>query len=142
MSQSTPDKDYLSFYNEHFIPNRFKYEPLPDKDEHCGLFRVIESEWSKKQIKLLRVHYTSLNKTVTSTELGELSGFGPYQTVNKAYGSMANRFLELMGQKDRYSYHIRIFALLWEFRGLCANEKVVWTMHPQVAEALEELGWV
>ncbi len=112
-----------------------KYSNLPTKQELVWAFQHIKT--SSKDRQMLAAHYFAPNRTLTATELALKCGYRGYQGANSQLGRIAKKVCSFL-ERD-YDLYIRILAVIpgWSNKG-----GVYWIMHPQVAEALEELGWV
>lgn len=89
-------------------------------------------------LALLRVHYGAPNRTRTATQLAEGVGYENFSAVNLQYGLLASRLGEAMEFADAD------LSLLVEFTEPHThnNEHWILQMRPEVAAALEKLGWV
>jgi hypothetical protein len=113
-----------------------------------ALFKAIENQLSDLQKKMLKEHYNSPERIITTQELVEKSGFEKYNTINYHYGNIAVKMIELVGQ----TFHEDIIKLELMPKQvhagiLCeitedAENHYHWKMRPEVAQALEELHWV
>ncbi len=92
---------------------------------------------------LFQLHYQAPDRTATATQLATWAGVaGGYGVVNVRYGKMGHAVCDHLGIKPELppdSTHG--WWSLWS-RGWTTSSGFVWQMLPQVAAALEELGWV
>ena len=113
---------------------------VPSAEQYrCTLARL-QGELSDRHIELLRAHYRSPGHTATATRLAEAVGYENWRAVNLQYG--------LLGERLRVAldYHVEGQAshVIASFAPPDAegNAEWLWVMHPELAQALEELGWV
>jgi len=104
---------------------------------------AIRDRVSEAHLCLWQAQYSAAERALTSTELAELAGTeGGHGVVNLLYGKLGHAFCEELGIEPdlRPDASPRWWAV-WS-RGWNAERGFVWQMLPQVAEALEKLGWV
>jgi hypothetical protein len=88
--------------------------------------------------EMLNAHYHANLRTLTSGELAELVGLTNFGDVNLRYGKCAALLCERLNRHPKF-----FIATLATFTGGRWDDPFVrWTMLPQVATALEEMGWV
>lgn len=85
---------------------------------------------------MLRVHYHAAERTVTAKELADLVGYTSYSVVNAQYGRLAR----LVGEQLDYNPEPERLGTLVRFEK--RQDVWHWLMRPEVAEALERIGWV
>lgn len=90
------------------------------------------------QRQILELHYNAPGRTITATEVARVLGFNHYSTVNGQYGRLGRRIREYLGSAAD-SIDQRLGMLVTFHR---RNNEWHWTMRPEVAEALESLGWI
>ena len=123
------------------VTRMMKEEPLPqlpDSWEYATALRQIHL--TDVQRAMLLAHYKAPGHKVTARELAEAAGAGKWQAVNSQYGRLGTNLrdaLEYYGEGQQSSVIASLFA-----PGHQGNSEWLWEMHPQVAEALELLGWV
>ena len=123
-------------YEREFPKHKEKYKNLPSKKE---LVRALtEIKVSSKEKRMLAAHYSAPNRTVTAGELAQTVGYKSYRAINGQYGKLAGNICTLL--ERFYGHQTRVLALICRLP--YKNDKVNWIMHPQAAQALEELGWV
>jgi putative restriction endonuclease len=95
------------------------------------------------QRRLLTTQYRAPHRSVTATQLAELAGVeGGYPTVNIQYGRLGHMFCEETGfRPDKRRLGTYRWWAVWS-RGYSTPQGFVWEMLPEVAEALELLGWL
>jgi len=81
-------------------------------------------------------HYHVPNRTVTAPELAEAVGYSNFPTANSVYGKLGRK----VAQRVNYQKEDVFVEALAKVEN--HNGKWYWIMHPQVAEAMERLGWV
>ena len=94
------------------------------------------------ELAMLQWHYGAPQKTLTAAKLSELMEWGG-QSANSHYGKFADRvasFLDWVPNgEDRYWVTMKVSCLVIGSR---PADQYEWTLRPQVANALDELGWV
>jgi len=72
--------------------------------------------------------------------LAEAVGFENYNAVNLQYGLLARQIADQLGIELNESV---VAGVLVDFvdPGFAANEHYLWVLRPNVAQALEDLGW-
>jgi len=113
---------------------------LPTVAEYVTAFRAIEPEITEKQHEMLRVHHAAPARTMSATRLAEAVGFENFNGVNLQYGKLADKLARQLALDLADHVHV---GILVEFvdPGHAANEHWLWVMRPNVAQALEDLGW-
>lgn len=103
---------------------------------------------------MLVAHYRSPARALTAGELARAMGYSTFSTVNLLYGKFAVRLCEVLSRWPgvRLSDHAGrdllldedavTVAVLVTFGEQSGSEQILWRMLPNVATALEELGWV
>jgi hypothetical protein len=117
-----------------------------------GLFSVDEyvaalAEAAKSELerKLLAIHYAAPDHTITATEMSTAAGHasaspkGGQSYANRHYGALAAKVGASLGWPGlEQGVRVRVFATFdWP-----EGEECHWVMHPELASALERLGWV
>jgi hypothetical protein len=85
--------------------------------------------------RLLVEHHRAPDRDVTATELAQLVGYSNYNAANLHYGKLAGLVGDLVGVRPKMALDL-----------LVTMEKLdewhwYWYMRPQVAKAIEKLGW-
>ena len=113
---------------------------LPTVAEYVTAFRTIEPEITDNQRAMLLVHHAAPARTMSATRLAEAVGFENSNGVNLQYGLLADKIAHELAVD--LTGHVRV-GILVEFvdAGHAANEHWLWVMRPNVAQALEDLGW-
>ena len=114
---------------------------LPSVAEYVTAFRAIEPKITAKQRELLRLHHASPARVISATRLAEAVGFESYNAVNLQYGLLARAVARELAIELGDFVEV---GILVEFvdPGFAANEHWLWVLRPNVAQALEDLGWV
>ncbi len=107
----------------------------PEVDQFVAAFRSV-SNITDSHVQMLRVHYQAAERTVTAKQLADLVGYGSYSVVNAQYGRLAR----LVGEQLDYNPEPERLGTLVRFEK--RQGEWHWLMRPEVAEALEQLGWV
>lgn len=107
----------------------------PSFQEYVTAFNKI-GPLTDMQVQMLRIHYYAPESTITATQMARAVGYGHYAFANAQYGRIAS----LMGEQLDYnpaSVHLGTLVV-FEKR----NGEWHWILRPEVARALETLGWV
>lgn len=117
------------------------FEPATT-EEYVEAFLSSKSKISDKQLEVLRVQYSTTDKTVTASELADAVGYDHFLPANSLYGSIGHLLADELGRKPKRQ--TEQFKHWWSVlsTGESGDDGFEWTMRLQVAEALEELGWV
>jgi 5-methylcytosine-specific restriction protein A len=97
----------------------FQAVPLPHRDR-----------------ELLVTNYHTPGRTITAKQMAQTLGFSSHGAANLHYGSLAKRVGEHLGVVPEFAALLVLVSMDWP-GGECE-----WTLRPQVAAALEQLGWV
>jgi hypothetical protein len=113
---------------------------LPSVADYVAAFQATEARITPKQRELLLVHHRAQARVTSATRLAEAVGFENYNAVNLQYGLLARQIADQLGIELSESV---VAGVLVEFvdPGFAANEHFPWVLRPNVAQALEELGW-
>lgn len=107
----------------------------PSIDDYLWAFRTVPP--SENQKRMLRAHYNAPEHTITATQLAHALGYKSFAPANLHYGKFAERIRQALRWWHYPDIHICIFNTF-----LYRNDEWHWIMHPELAEALEKLGWV
>lgn len=120
----------------------FKQSLSPSVEEYIDGLKLIEPKTSTLQKRLLTEQYRAPDRSVTGKQLAALAGLGSWRPVNSRYGQLGHMFCDATGYKpdEREGGGYRWWAV-WSL-GFSTSSGFVWEMLPEVAEALERLGWV
>ena len=114
---------------------------VPTVGEYAAALRAIESRITPKQRELLERHHAAPARVISATRLAEEVGFENYGAVNLQYGKLGAEVARALGIElpDRVMVGILVDFVDPQY---AANEHWLWVMRPNVALALESLGWV
>ena len=89
---------------------------------------------------MLRAHYRAKDRTITAGDLARAPNvdLANFNAANLTYGTYAKALCEYFKRDPKF----KIAILVTFSAGQPGDEFVQWTMLPQVAAALEDLGWV
>jgi len=121
----------------------YKMTNAPDVDGYVAGLTAICDRTGDSQLRLLQEQYAAPDRTVTSGELARPAGTsGGHTVVNGFYGRLGHAFCDELGIRPdlRPDFSHRWWSV-WS-TGWTTDRGFVWRMLPQVAEALERLGWV
>ena len=115
---------------------------VPSCTEYVTGFTKIRNQMNDRQLHLLQNQYFAPQRTVTAPELARLMNIDNYVVINSIYGKLGHLFCEATGItpgkcKDGTVRWWTIFS-----KGYRSKQGFLWEMYPEVAEALEILGWV
>lgn len=92
----------------------------------------------RRHLWMLQRHYHAPERTVTARQLAALVGYRHYGSANLQYGTLARRICEILGFRFDYSVLILVDFSLPESS---FDRELRWVMRPELATALENLGW-
>jgi 5-methylcytosine-specific restriction enzyme A len=123
----------------------YKLSAIPSTSEYVEGLSALRSRINELQLRLLKEQYHAPNRTVTATQLAKLVGIdsGPIR-INHQYGGLGRLFCEITGfEPSRRDVGTHRWWAVWS-NGYEERKpyRFFWEMHPEVAEALEILGWV
>jgi putative restriction endonuclease len=97
-----------------------------------------EARVTPVQRRMLDFHYRAPARTITAEEAAHALGFNHYSTANLHYGRLGRRVRGILGMAaDSIDQRLGMLVTFEK-----ENDQWHWIMRPQVAEALEVLGWV
>jgi hypothetical protein len=112
---------------------------VPSAERYKEAFRQLRSSLPANHLALLRAHYLAPKHTITARELAAAVGSSGHGSVYLQYGTFGKAMRELLaytaGAQAAY-----VFASFIE-PGVQDNREHLWVMHPEVVQALDELGW-
>ncbi|BAU44715.1 HNH endonuclease [Leptolyngbya sp. O-77] len=123
----------------------FKPSAIPTVDEYVSGLSAIRSRINESQVRLLQEQYYAPNRTATATQLAELIGIESGRgAINLLYGRLGRLFCEATGfEPSQREVGTHRWWSVWSSGYEERNPyRFFWEMHPEVAEALEVLGWV
>ena len=87
--------------------------------------------------EMLVTNYHAPERTITARQMASALGFGSYGASNLHYGGLAKRI------GDKVEIRPGACSRLWLLITMSwPDGECKWTLRPQVAAALESLGWV
>jgi hypothetical protein len=110
-------------------------DEYPSIEDYVWALRSVSP--TERQQRMLQAHYDAPEHTITATQLAYAMGYKSFAAANLQYGRFAERVREALDWWYLEDIHICIFN---SFSYL--NDEWHWIMHPELATALEELGWV
>ena len=114
--------------------------PVPTADAFRAAFLALEPRMTPTRRRLLEIHYRALHHQCTMTQISDAMGWRDYQSGNSHYGRLAQLVAQEVGFRPRHDLHL--ISLCTFIRPQEPGDHYLITLRPQVAEALEALGWV
>jgi hypothetical protein len=114
---------------------------VPARERFKTALEKLVADLPESYVAMLKEHYAAPAHTITAGKLAEALGYKSYSGANLHYGKLAG----LLGSALELSTGEFIgLKLLVEFvmPGERGNAKILWIMRPELAGALEDLGWV
>lgn len=124
------------------IKRTYRLRNKPTTKEYIQGLKAIAPK--EKELALLRAQYAAPKRTVTAPELARLADIqGGYPVVNITYGRFGHRLCDhlYIDPDDGSGWERDRWWSIWSV-GYSTDAGFLWEMHPEVAEALEQLGWV
>ena len=118
-------------------------EPL-SVEEYKSALDLIKDQLSEVHLRMFQAQYEAPNHTVTASELANAVGYKSFSPANLHYGRLGC----LIGEAANFSppprdnSTIRWWPILSAGIRRTPTRGFQWVMHPQLVQALEELGWV
>ena len=103
--------------------------------EYMAGFRAAQN-LTDSHVQMLRIPYHAPARTVTATRLAVAAGYKSYRVANSQYGRLGRIIGEQINSRPEEQW----VSVLVTFE--IRQGEWHWIMRPQVAEALESLGWV
>jgi len=108
----------------------------PAPQEYVSVLRAIRV--TEIQRRILQIHYDAPSRTITPRQMARALGYNHYSVANSQYGRLGRTVRELLGKSgDSIDQRLGMFVTFHK-----SNDEWHWLMRPEVAEALERLGWV
>jgi len=113
-------------------------------EEYKHALIMSKKKMHKKHYEMLEVQYWSPNRTITAGHLAKSVGYTNFSSANLHYGKLGRLLsdsLEILPKKRKdgtYSW----WRILSSGKYNSDKSNFLWTMHPELAKALEELGIV
>ena len=113
-------------------------EFVPSVADYVAAFKQIEPKITENQRKMLVNHYESPGHVTTSHNLAHSVGFKDYHAANLQYGMLGTMLSDTFGFARRGVSILELFVP----PGAATNTEWLLVLRENVAQALEELGWV
>jgi 5-methylcytosine-specific restriction enzyme A len=107
----------------------------PEFQQYIAAFRAIDN-LTDSHLQMLQVHYLTYERTITAKQFSQAMGYSHHATINMMYGRLAR----LVGEHLGYSPEPEKLGTLVTFEK--RKGEWHWILRPEVAQALETLGWV
>ena len=114
--------------------------PVPSTERYVHALTVLEDDITLIQRLLLLKHWSFPGHAATATQLAHATGLNEYRAVNLRYGLLGKLLRQEMDYPLRDN-EVQLDAIARLERPDEDGDGVL-HMHPEVAAALEELGWV
>lgn len=108
---------------------------VPSAEQYAAAFRAA-GDLPDTYRKMLRFQYWEPRRAVTVRRLSHAANYENYNAANLQYGTLGR----LIGEQLNW-YPSRPYFNVLSTGKRVANEEYNWIMRPQVAQALEQLGW-
>lgn len=120
----------------------FRWSTVLTAQDYVAGFRVIERRLSAFQRQLLTQLYNAPRRAAYATQLAKWTNVSAHSVVNARYGAIGHLFSDATGHLPdvRTDGSRRWWSIL--SLGHHTKSGFIWQMLPEVALALEELGWV
>lgn len=125
--------------------NQWAYKPIGTVDEDNDDLNYTVRDYARafRQIKpaphhkrMLQAHYHAPGRTLTATQMSRAMGYRNYRAANVHNGTLGKRIAHVLHYRQRRE--VDLWMLVTFTR---PHSEWHWTMRPQVAKALEQLGW-
>ena len=123
--------------------HEYQLANVPSAEDYVAGLSSLSDRVSAIQRRLLQAQYSAPNRTVTASMLASLADIsGGHPIVNSQYGRLGHMYCDATGlQPDLRPDDTHRWWSVWS-SGYTHPDGFQWVMHPQVATALETLGWV
>lgn len=120
----------------------FQMQNAPTASEYVRALTALGARVTEEHRSLFRVHCHAPDRAATAKQIAEWAGVAHWGTVNLRYAKLGREVCDHLGIKpqlrpDETYRWWSVWSLGWNTPG-----GFVWQMLPQVAAALEQLGWV
>jgi 5-methylcytosine-specific restriction enzyme A len=114
---------------------------VPSRERFRAALEALTAQLPERHLRMLKEHYAAPRHTTTASRLAEAVGYRNYSGVNLQYGRLAAILGSTLEQSTGDFIGLK---LLVEFvmPGEQDNDEILWVMRPELAGALEDLGWV
>lgn len=127
----------FDFYDESILwqwQDTSNGDEVPSAQRYVDAFRAVE-KLPDSYLKMLRVHYAAPARTITATRLAQAVNYKNYNSANLNYPKVGG----LVGEHLDWLPNMPLEVLVTFEK---PADEWHWIMRPQVARALEMLGWV
>ena len=120
----------------------FEMQNAPTVLEYSRALTALGPRVTNEHRSLFRVHYHAPDRAATAKQIAAWAGVASWGVVNLSYAKLGRAVCDYLGIKpqlrpdDTYRWW-SVWSRGWNMPG-----GFVWQMLPQVATALEQLGWV
>jgi len=120
--------------------------PLKTEDYKKALL-AISNELPHSYKSMLQAHYHAPSQIITAAQLAQAAQYKGYEAANIHYGKIGRKIAEYLkyeppthtnGKNDKAPFWSIVLADGYENN----KQQWYWALRPQVAQALEDLGWV
>jgi len=112
--------------------------PAISSEDYRQALEALGSSISETQRSLLRAHYRAPGRTLTASELAQAANLGSYQATNSNYGRLGR----LVGEWITFPFESEFWVESLATWHRDPDGELRLTMRPELALALEQLGWV
>lgn len=137
------NRTYVAGVPREEIDHVFRWSQVLTSDQYIAGFERIASRISEVQRRILESQYYFPARTAYATQLAQSACVqGGHSVVNLQYGRLGHTFMDANGYSPDHRHDgtprwWSAFSL-----GHHTREGFIWEMLPEVAQALEYLGWV
>jgi hypothetical protein len=114
---------------------------IPTAAQYKKAFLAIRGKMHPKHFEMLRASYDASDHTISVKELARTVG---YKQAQQVYGRLGRLLCDELGFRPTMTANGKpvVTQVLAEAPNERSQESWEWTLRPQVAKALEQLGWV
>lgn len=116
-----------------------KPEPF-SADDYVRAFDAVQDGISLLQRQMLLAHFSAPDRSITARQLAAAVGLSKFNAANLHYGKLARLLGSMLGNNPAAD-NVSLLASLVP-PGTRGNKEWLWVMRPQVAQALQLLGFV
>jgi 5-methylcytosine-specific restriction enzyme A len=117
---------------------------VPTVDQLKRAFLAIQDKITPNQLNMLKAHYAAAGRSATMTQLARAGVYESYAVANLQYGKLGHMLSDALDGliSERKDGAPNWTFVLGEVTRTSGDGKWVWVMRPEVAKALEQLGWL
>lgn len=130
------------FFGSSLIVTVPEYFEAPSSAKYRDALETVEPEIGETQFETLRAQYGAPGRATTTRELARLVGHDHFRPMNALYGRLGRLIAKELGQKPKKQSEKSKHWWSVLSTGESTARGFQWKMRPQVADALEKLGWV